>query len=51
MRIVGHRDYQTTINIYTHLHQEQTKKAAVSLAGVLRGAGCQKVADVPSTNL
>ena len=44
MRIVGHADYATTINIYTHVHHEQKRKAAVSLAGVLGGAGCQKVA-------
>lgn len=47
MRIVGHRDYSTTINIYTHLQNEQTKRAAVSLSGVLRSAGCQKVAILP----
>lgn len=47
MRIVGHRDYSTTINIYTLLQNEQTKRAAVSLSGVLRSAGCQKVASIP----
>ncbi len=45
MRIAGHSSYQTTINIYTHLQKEQLQKACVSLAGVLRGDGCQKVAD------
>lgn len=44
MRIVGHRDYATTVNIYTHLQSEQTRRAAVSLAGVLRSAGCREVA-------
>ena len=48
MRIVGHRDYQTTINVYTHLQEEQKKQAAVSLAGVLRSKGCQKVASTPT---
>lgn len=50
MRIVGHNDYQTTINIYTHIQNEQRKKAAVSLAGVLRGSSCQKVANAYSAN-
>lgn len=36
MRIVGHADYQTTVNIYTHIKAEQTRKAAVQLTGVLR---------------
>ena len=31
----------------THLQNEQTKRAAVSLSGVLRSAGCQKVASIP----
>ena len=30
MQIVGHRDYQTTANIYTHLKEETLKKAAFS---------------------
>lgn len=37
MRLVGHTDYRTTINIYTHIQQEQKRKAAVSLSGILRG--------------
>lgn len=45
MRIVGHSSYQVTIDIYTHIQNEQRKKAAVSLAGVLRGGSCQKVAE------
>jgi integrase len=35
MRIVGHTDYQTTVNIYTHLqsqHHEQVKKSIDSIA-------------------
>ena len=51
MRIVGHTDYRTTINIYTHIQNEQKKRAAVSLAGVLRGASCLKVASRLSGNL
>ncbi len=38
MRLVGHTDYRTTINIYTHIQQEQKRRAVVSLSGVLRGA-------------
>lgn len=45
MRIVGHSSYQTTIDIYTHIQKEHLKMASVSLAGVLRGESCQKVAN------
>jgi len=38
MRLVGHTDYRTTINIYTHIQQEQKRRAIVNLSGVLRGA-------------
>ena len=31
MKMVGHRDYQTTANIYTHLSQEILKKHTVKL--------------------
>ena len=34
MKIVGHTDYQTTANIYTHVRDEMLKKATVDLAGV-----------------
>jgi len=44
MRIAGHSSYQTTINIYTHLQNEQLQKACVNLAGVLRGDSCRQVA-------
>lgn len=36
MKIVGHRDYQTTANIYTHLSQETMKRASVDLDGVFQ---------------
>lgn len=36
MKIVGHADYQTTANIYTHLSAETTKKAQVSMEKVFR---------------
>ena len=36
MKIVGHTDYQTTANIYTHIKEEMLKKAAVDLEGVFR---------------
>ena len=35
MKIVGHTDYQTTANIYTHINEEILKKANVDLDGVL----------------
>ena len=31
MKIVGHTDYQTTANIYTHVRDEMLKKATVNL--------------------
>lgn len=36
MKIVGHTDYQTTANIYTHVRDEMLKKATVDLDGVFR---------------
>ena len=36
MKIVGHTDYQTTANIYTHIKEEMLKKAAVDLEGVFK---------------
>ena len=36
MKIVGHADYQTTANIYTHVRDEMLKKATVDLDGVFR---------------
>ena len=36
MKIVGHTDYQTTANIYTHIKEEMLKKATVDLNGVFK---------------
>ena len=36
MKIVGHRDYQTTANIYTHLKEDSIKKAAADMATVFK---------------
>lgn len=34
MKIVGHTDYQTTANIYTHLSEDTLQKASIDLANV-----------------
>ena len=34
MKIVGHTDYQTTANIYTHLKEETLCKATVNMEKV-----------------
>ena len=34
MKIVGHTDYQTTANIYTHLKEEPLRKATVNMEKV-----------------
>ena len=36
MKIVGHTDYQTTANIYTHNKEDMLKKATVDLEGVFK---------------
>ena len=36
MKIVGHTDYQTTANIYTHIKEDMLKKATVDLDGVFK---------------
>jgi integrase len=36
MKIVGHTDYQTTANIYTHLKEETLKKASINMDKVFR---------------
>ena len=36
MKIVGHSDYQTTANIYTHLSEEVLRKATVNMGKVFR---------------
>lgn len=35
MHIVGHANYQTTVNIYTHIQEHQIQASAVDLASVL----------------
>ena len=36
MKILGHTDYQTTANIYTHLNYEMMKKSSVDMEEVFR---------------
>ena len=36
MKIVGHSDYQTTADIYTHLDQEMMRATAEDMAGVFK---------------
>ena len=36
MKIVGHKDHQTTADIYTHIKEEMLKKATVDLEGVFK---------------
>ena len=36
MKIVGHTDYQTTANIYTHVRDKTLKRATVDLNGVFK---------------
>ena len=36
MKIVGHTDYQTTANIYTHVRDEMLKKATVNMNEVFQ---------------
>lgn len=36
MKILGHADYQTTANIYTHLKSEMMKKSSVDMEDVFR---------------
>ena len=39
MKIVGHTDYKTTANIYTHVRDEMLRKATVNLDEVFGGRG------------
>lgn len=39
MKFVGHTDYQTTANIYTHLSNETMRKARLNIDGVFAGKG------------
>ena len=36
MKIVGHTDYQTTANFYTHVRDEMLKKATVNMNEVFQ---------------
>jgi len=36
MKIVGHTDYQTTANIYTHVRDEMLKKTTVNMNEVFQ---------------
>ena len=44
MKIVGHTDYQTTANIYTHLGEETMRRASVNLDGVFQKKAQKKAA-------
>ena len=35
MRIVGHANYQTTVNIYTHIQEQQIQDSTADLASML----------------
>ena len=37
MKIIGHSDYRTTANVYTHIRDEMLKKSTVNVAEVFRG--------------
>ena len=43
MKMVGHRDYQTTANIYTHLKEDSLKKAAADMATVFKKKDAKQV--------
>ena len=44
MKIVGHTDYQTTANIYTHLGEETMRRASVNLDDVFQKKAQKKAA-------
>ena len=44
MKIVGHTDYQTTANIYTHLSEETMRRASVNLDDVFQKKAQRKAA-------
>ena len=44
MKIVGHTDYQTTANIYTHLGEETMRRASVNLDDVFQKKAQRKAA-------
>ena len=39
MKIVGHTDYKTTANIYTHVRDKMLRKATVNLEKVFGNRG------------
>ena len=43
MKILGHTDYQTTANIYTHFKSEMMKKSSVDMEDVFRLWYCQEL--------
>ena len=47
MKIVGHRDYQTTANVYTHVRDEMLKKSTVDLDGVFKKRGSERGKTAP----
>ena len=44
MRIVGHKDYRTTANIYTHLNREHIENARVEIESIFAERAKSKVA-------
>ena len=36
MKIIGHSDYQTTANIYTHIKEDTLRKATVNMGDVFK---------------
>lgn len=45
MKIVGHTDYKTTINVYTHIDEEKKRKSAYELSGILKKSHYSAVAN------
>jgi len=45
MRLVGHADYQTTANIYTHLKNEHLRNASEKLEDVFKQKVARKLPD------
>ena len=43
MKMAGHRDYQTTANIYTHLKEDSLEKAATDMATVFKRKDAKQV--------
>ena len=49
-KIVGHTDYRTTINIYTHLSKPNIQSAQVALEQIFGQKSCTKVAQAKTPN-